>query len=116
VNKDAQCMPILPLSLSFRADREGRCKKIRLVDAAGRRGQRSCRSRGDGIDRDVRPGLPERSSSDRAAEGSDDAPAARQRESFPLRVRTDENPPLAKFAADFGILERVLPARSRCCR
>ena len=29
--------------------------------------------------------------------------------SFPLRVRTDENPPLAKFAADFGILERVLP-------
>ena len=25
--------------------------------------------------------------------------------SFPLEVRTDENPPLAKFAADFGILE-----------
>jgi hypothetical protein len=33
--------------------------------------------------------------------------------SFPLRVRTDENPPLAKFAADFGILERVLPGNEK---
>ncbi len=29
--------------------------------------------------------------------------------SFPLKVGTDENPPLVKFAADFGILERVVP-------
>ena len=33
--------------------------------------------------------------------------------SFPLVVRTDENPPLVKFAADFGILERVLPKGER---
>src|SRR6202040_2202351 len=32
--------------------------------------------------------------------------------SFPLKVGTDENPPLVKFAADFGILERVLPGNA----
>src|SRR4029453_17067661 len=37
VNKDAQCIPILPLSLSFTAPiAKGEAQKIRLVDEAGK--------------------------------------------------------------------------------
>ena len=32
---------------------------------------------------------------------------------FPLKVETDELPPLAKFPGDFGVLESVLPGRAK---
>ena len=61
------------------------------------------------------PGLPERQQFrlELPANLKDDAGRAlANAHSFPLKVGTDENPPLAKFAADFGILERVLPGRA----
>ena len=115
VNKDAQCIPILPLSLSFSAPiAKADAQKIRLVDAAGKAYPAKLpKEADDGVDRlTFGPGLPERTQFRiEIPDGlKDDAgrPLANAR-SFPLRVRTDENPPLAKFAADFGILERVLP-------
>jgi uncharacterized protein YfaS (alpha-2-macroglobulin family) len=115
VNKDAQCIPILPLTVSVtapiaRADAE----KIRLVDDAGKSYPAKLpKATGEGIETvTFGPGLPEKTQLriELPANLRDDAGRAlANARSFPLRVRTDENPPLAKFAADFGILERVLP-------
>ncbi len=115
VNKDAQCIPILPLALSFTAPiAQADARKIRLVDAAGKAyPARLPKTEGDGIESvSFGPGLPERTQFRiELPEGlKDDAGRVlANAKSFPLRVRTDENPPLAKFAADFGVLERVLP-------
>src|SRR5438067_671333 len=118
VNKDAQCIPILPLALSFTAPISQRdAARIRLVDSAGKLYKsKPAKDDEEGITSVAfGPGLPESESfrlelpfglKDDA--GRTLANAA----SFPLKVRTDENPPLAKFAADFGILERVLPDKS----
>jgi uncharacterized protein YfaS (alpha-2-macroglobulin family) len=114
VNADAQCIPILPLTLSFTASiGKADAQKIRLVDAAGKAYPALLLDEGEGIQRVwFGPGLPEKTQFriEIPADLKDDAgrPLANAR-SFPLRVRTDENPPLAKFAADFGILERLLP-------
>jgi uncharacterized protein YfaS (alpha-2-macroglobulin family) len=115
VNKDAQCIPILPLSLSFTAPvAKADAEKIRLVDATGKAFPAQLpKDEGNGIESvTFGPGLPEKQQFRlELPDGlKDDAgrPLANAK-SFPLRVRTDENPPLAKFAADFGILERVLP-------
>jgi len=115
VNKDAQCIPILPLTLSFTAPiAKNDAQKIRLVDAAGKVFPAKLpKDAGDGIESvSFGPGLPERAQFRiTLPEGlKDDAGRTlANARSFPLAVRTDENPPLAKFAADFGILERVLP-------
>ena len=116
VNKDAQCIPILPMSLSFSAPIAARdAARIRLIDAAGKIYPATMpkKADGDGIDSvSFGPGLPEKQSFRIEIPGElrDDAGRALSNaSSFPLKVRTDENPPLAKFAADFGILERVLP-------
>jgi alpha-2-macroglobulin len=118
VNKDAQCIPILPLTLSFTAPISPRdASRIRLVDSAGKvHKPKPARDDGDAITRVAfGPGLPE-SESFRlelpAALKDDAGRTLANASSFPLKVRTDENPPLAKFAADFGILERVLPDKS----
>ncbi|MCC7327546.1 MAG: alpha-2-macroglobulin [Burkholderiales bacterium] len=116
VNKDAQCIPILPLTLSFTAPiARVQAAKVRLVDAAGKVYPARLPQPADanGVDSlSFGPGLPEkqRFRIDIPEPLTDDAgrPLANAR-SFPLQIRTDENPPLAKFAADFGILERVLP-------
>jgi len=117
VNTQAQCIPILPLTLSFTAPiARADAQKIRLVDAAA-----SGRSWPAVVPKDASegitsvtfgPGLPEQAQLRiEIPQGlQDDAGRALvNARSFPLRVRTDENPPLVKFAADFGILERVLP-------
>ena len=115
VNKDAQCMPILPLTLSFTAPiAKADAERIRLVDAAGKvYPAKLPKDDGNGIEGvSFGPGLPEKQQFRiELPEGlKDDAGRTlANAKSFPLRVRTDENPPLAKFAADFGILERVLP-------
>jgi uncharacterized protein YfaS (alpha-2-macroglobulin family) len=119
VNKDAQCIPFLPLSVSFSAPiARADAAKIRMVDAAGRVVPARLPKDGDGTVTSVSfgPGLPERQRFRiELPEGLKDDAGRRlaNARSFPLTVRTDEAPPLAKFAADFGILERVLPDRSK---
>ncbi len=117
VNKDAQCIPIQPLRLSFTAPVAARdAAKIRLVASSGRIFQPQL-TREDDVVNGVAfgPGLPESESFrlELPAGLKDDAGRRlANASSFPLKVRTDENPPLAKFPADFGILERVLPDKS----
>ncbi|MCC7113272.1 MAG: alpha-2-macroglobulin [Burkholderiales bacterium] len=119
VNKDAQCLPVLPMTLSFTAPvAKGDAARIRLVDAAGKAWPATLpRAEAGTVDRvSFGPGLPERQRFRiELPDGlRDDAGRALvNARSFPLAVRTDESPPLAKFAADFGILERVLPDKSR---
>ena len=58
------------------------------------------------------PGLPEKTAFrlEMPADLSDDAGRPlTNAATFPLKVETDELPPLAKFPGDFGILESVLP-------
>lgn len=117
VNKDAQCIPILPLRLGFTAPIASRdAAKIRLVDSTGKSYPPHLSRDDDAISGvTFGPGLPERESFriELPARLKDDAGRAlANAASFPLKVRTDENPPLAKFPADFGILERVLPDQS----
>ena len=118
VNKNAQCIPIQPLTLSFTAPVALRdAVKIRLVDSAGRTYRAKPTQDDDGTVNGVSfgPGLPESESFrlELPSQLKDDAGRElANAASFPLRVHTDENPPLAKFPADFGILERVLPDRS----
>ena len=116
VNQNARCIPILPLGLSFTAPVAPRdAARIRLVDGAGKiyKSKVTESDGGNGITSvTFGPGLPEQTSFriELPDELKDDA--GRQlsnASSFPLKVATDENPPLVKFAADFGILERVLP-------
>ncbi len=115
VNADAQCIPILPLTLSFTASiARADAQKIRLVDGAGKAyAAKLPKENEDGIQSvTFGPGLPEKTQFriEIPTDLKDDAGRVlANARSFPLRVRTDENPPLAKFAADFGILERVLP-------
>ena len=118
VNKDAQCIPILPLTLSFTAPISPRdAARIRLVDGSGKLYKPKPAKDGDDTITSVGfgPGLPESESFrlELPAGLKDDAGRTlANASSFPLKVRTDENPPLAKFAADFGILEHALPDRS----
>ncbi len=116
VNKDAQCIPVLPLTLSFTAPiARADALKIRLVGAVGKSypAKISKSDEDAGIETvTFGPGLPERTQFRIVVpEGlaDDSGRVLANARSFPLKVRTDENPPLAKFAADFGILERVLP-------
>ena len=115
VNKDAQCIAILPLTLSFTASiAKADAIRIRLVDAAGKSYPAKLpKDTGEGLDSvTFGPGLPEKTQFriEIPEVLKDDAGRVlANARSFPLKVRTDENPPLAKFAADFGILERVLP-------
>ncbi|HUF21767.1 MAG TPA: MG2 domain-containing protein [Burkholderiales bacterium] len=113
VNKDAHCLPVMPMRLAFTAPvPRASAQQIVLRSAAG------------GV---IRPALPEpaqggdfinevgfigpfaesaRFTLELPAELKDDAgrPLSNQRR-FPLQVRTDEHPPLARFAARFGIIE-----------
>src|SRR5438874_2141158 len=118
VNKDAQCIPILPLRLSFTAPVSQReASRIRLVDSMGKLYKaKPAKDDEEGITSvTFGPGLPESESFRLELPPGLKDDAGRMlanAASFPLKVRTDENPPLAKFAADFGILERVLPDKS----
>jgi uncharacterized protein YfaS (alpha-2-macroglobulin family) len=117
VNKDAQCIPILPLRLSFTAPVSGRdAARIRLVASSGKVYKPQFIREEDAINGVAfGPSLPESESFrlELPAGLKDDAGRTlANASSFPLRVRTDEYPPLAKFPADFGILERVLPDKS----
>ncbi|HMM76819.1 MAG TPA: MG2 domain-containing protein [Gammaproteobacteria bacterium] len=112
VNRGAQCMPALGMRLSFSAPvaRET-LAKIAVTDAGGRAYAVSV----DGSEDDasaqglrVAGPLPPRThfKVTLPSDLADDAgrPLANA-ERFPLEVATDEDPPLAKFAARFGIVE-----------
>jgi alpha-2-macroglobulin len=116
VNKDAQCIPIQALSLSFTAPvARADAAKIRLVDNTGKAyaAVLAPNKEGDTVNGvGFGPGLPEQQSFklEIPAGLKDDAGRVLENSrSFPLTVRTDEYPPLAKFAAPFGILEAKLP-------
>ncbi|MEP6942615.1 MAG: alpha-2-macroglobulin family protein [Betaproteobacteria bacterium] len=114
VNKDAQCIPIQALSLTFTAPvAYDLAAKIRLVDGAGK--AYAARISGTGTVETVTfgPVLPEQQTFKLeipAGLVDDSGRPLENARSFPLTVRTDEYPPLVKFAAPFGILEAKLPA------
>ena len=112
VNKDAGCIPVLPMYLGFsapvaRADAE----RIVLKDKAGvvRKAVPTGDSKAPFVEGVRFDGpFPEKTAYalELPAPLADDAgrPLANQ-SSFPLAVATDEDPPLAKFPASFGIIE-----------
>ncbi len=112
-NKDANCLPILPLRLSFTApvSRE-QAAKVMLKPAGGKAITATlpdARNAADFVDEVSFPGpFPERAqfTIEMPAAVTDDAGRKLvNQKRFPLAVRTDEYPPLAKFPARFGIIE-----------
>jgi alpha-2-macroglobulin len=112
-NKDAHCLPIMPMRLSFSAPvARADAQKIALRGASGKAIEPSlpeAREAGDFVNEVVFTGpFAERAqfTLELPARLADDAGRAlvNQRR-FPLTVRTDEYPPLAKFPARFGIIE-----------
>ncbi len=113
VNKDAQCLPIMPMRLSFSAPvARVTAERITLRTAAGKAYPAElpdARNAAEYVEQVSFTGpFPERAQFmiEIPAELIDDAgrKLANQKR-FPLQVRTDEYPPLAKFAARFGIIE-----------
>ncbi|MBI5617998.1 MAG: alpha-2-macroglobulin [Gammaproteobacteria bacterium] len=112
INKNAHCIPALDFSLDFTAP----VARKMLEDAkiVGSQGEvRKPRLHGEARDEwtnglTFKGPFPERVKFrlELPAGIVDDAGRALvNQDSFPLEVRTDEDPPLAKFAADFGIVE-----------
>lgn len=124
-NKDAQCLPILPMRLAFTAPvpRE-QAAKIVLRPAGGKPLPATLpdvRNAADFVGEVSFPGpFPERAQFTveiPAAIADDAGRRLVNQKRFPLAVRTDEYPPLAKFPARFGIIELkgdgVLPVTLR---
>jgi len=114
VNKDADCIPLLPMYLDFTGPvNQTAAARIRMVDLNGREYRPELVRPPEGRESFVegvmfkgpfpelawfRVELPE--------DLKDDAGRSlANARSFPLKVFTDEDPPLAKFASRFGILE-----------
>ena len=125
-NPDADCVPVTSMRLSFSALVPwDTARKALLKGPSGKLWKPESDSSEEGAEQTVwgvtfEGPFPEKS------QFSVEIPAGLQDEagrkltnaaSFPLTVRTDEYPPLAKFAADFGILELksdpVLPVTLR---
>ena len=113
VNENAGCIPAFPMTLSFTAPvSKENAKSIKLVSVTGKA---------------ISAVIPNDEKKEQFVQGiqfpvplvesaqykivlpdvfTDDAGRSLSNAtSFPLQVRTDENPPLVKFASDFGILE-----------
>jgi hypothetical protein len=112
VNKDAQCLPILPMALGFTAPVPRKTAE-RIVLKSGntviKPSLPEVAQAGGFVDRVTFDGpFAERATFtlELPSGVTDDAgrKLANQRR-FPLQVRTDEYPPLAKFAGRFGIIE-----------
>jgi uncharacterized protein YfaS (alpha-2-macroglobulin family) len=112
VNKDAHCLPILPMRLAFTAPLSRQIAE-RIVLRTGNTviapELPEERQSGEFVDGVTFAGpFPERAtfSLQLPPDVADDAgrKLANQRR-FPLQVRTDEYPPLAKFSGRFGIIE-----------
>ncbi|MGQ0578559.1 MAG: MG2 domain-containing protein [Betaproteobacteria bacterium] len=113
VNKDAQCLPIMPMRLAFTAPiARTTAERIALKTPAGRTypAELPDARNGAGFVEEVSFSgpFPERAQFmvEIPANLIDDAGRRLANERrFPLQVRTDEHPPLAKFPARFGIIE-----------
>ncbi len=117
VNKDADCLPMLPMTLYFSAPvSRALAEKITLKTAAGKAYKTIVAGEGregatppewvSGVSFEAP--LPERAALviDLPVDFRDDAGRElANRKRFPLQVKTDESPPLAKFPARFGIIE-----------
>ncbi|MGQ0656643.1 MAG: alpha-2-macroglobulin family protein [Chromatiales bacterium] len=124
VNKDADCIPVLPMYLSFSAPiARAQAEKIILQPEEGEPYHPMFP---EDYKEDYVHGVtftgpfPERAAFEfRLPEGlQDDAGRALvNQDHFPLTVRTDEAPPLVKFPAQFGIIElhadAMLPVTAR---
>ncbi len=112
VNKDAQCLPILPMRLAFTAPVARSFAEKIVMKVQGRTvpaGLPDAKNAPEFVDEVSFNGpFPERAqfAIELPPELTDDAgrKLANQKR-FPLLVRTDEYPPLAKFPARFGIIE-----------
>lgn len=112
-NEKADCIPILPLRLNFTAPvTVANAAQIKLLAPNGKAIKASLEENGkkDGfVDYLTFPApLPEKTKFKITLPEffTDDAGRVlNNASSFPLEVRTDEHPPLAKFSARFGILE-----------
>ncbi|MES2353616.1 MAG: MG2 domain-containing protein [Pseudomonadota bacterium] len=123
INVKAQCIPVLPMTVTFSASvPTDDAMKIRLRDAGGKLYAPTKSEEKTNVVSQVRfdGPFPEKTKFtvqmppdllDDAARNLANAAG------FPLEVATDEYPPLAKFPADFGILEgkgnAVLPVTLR---
>jgi uncharacterized protein YfaS (alpha-2-macroglobulin family) len=127
-NADAQCVPVSTMRLSFSSPLLWKtARNIRLIGPTGKiwAAQRSSEYVAEDDDLMVqgvafKPPFPENASfSVELPRGIVDEAGHKLSNAggFPLQVRTDEYPSLAKFAADFGILELksdpVLPVTLR---
>ncbi len=115
VNPDANCIPALPMRLDFSAPiTVADAEKIRLAPAKGKgkpvRAIISAEDKKSGFVQSLTFPVPLPEQTEFRIElppnlRDDAGRALANAKSFPLAVRTDENPPLAKFAARFGIIE-----------
>lgn len=113
VNANSGCIPALPMDLSFTAPVPvADAQKIRLVPARGKpyKPVISDDDKKSGYTSDLNfpVPLPEKMHFQLLIPPGLKDDAGRtllNARSFPLSVHTDENPPLAKFAAQFGIIE-----------
>lgn len=111
VNKGAPCLPILPMSLDFTAPvSKELASKIELIAKNGQRYPANLPKDGaeDVNGLSFNGPFPERTelSLKIPKELKDDAGRAlTNADRFPLKIRVDVNPPLAKFAARFGVIE-----------
>jgi uncharacterized protein YfaS (alpha-2-macroglobulin family) len=110
-NPQAACVPITPMAVSFSAAVPGDVlNKAVLKGPGGKEWQPQVAASNDAFAYEVsfKPPFPEKSTFtiDLPPGIKDDAGRALTNAGdFPLTVKTDEYPPLAKFAAPFGILE-----------
>ena len=115
VNRDADCLPFLPMRLSFTRAGAARAQRAKIVLRGARRQAVQAHAAGSRSRRRVRAGgvasrgrsPSRRSSSSRCPATCATTPAAGSinQKRFPLTVKTDIAPPLAKFPARFGIIE-----------
>jgi alpha-2-macroglobulin len=109
-NKRAQCIPALPIALTFNAlVRKTAAEQVVLRGTDGKTYPASVDQDASFVQRVVFDApFPEKAAFriELPAGLEDDAGRTLvNAASFPLAVKTDENPPLAKFAARFGIVE-----------
>ncbi len=117
-NKDAQCIPVLPMDLNFSAPIKAEdAKKIRMLHGNIIQGKQvfkpviSVQSDAGGFVQQISFNPPFPSEAEFTIElpanlHDDGGRSLNHAASFPLKVSTDEDPPLVKFASSFGILER----------
>ena len=114
VNEKSDCIPLLPMTLIFSesiplAD----AKKITLTSAEGKLYSPETKSEEDGSEEwltavSFKGPFPEKTQFKLeipAGIKDDSGRELANRDLFPMTVKTDENPPIAKFPASFGVIE-----------